>query len=122
MIVKFILEVMGAAGAVWGFTEILTLRNPQINNLIFRQICMAIFGLFLIRYAIVIDRYRIHLFCCRGKNCHLQGQQNQLADFEVTDADKGELPKLTTVNLQKLHQKIHILSQKVETLEKICCS
>jgi hypothetical protein len=50
---KFTLEVLGAAGAIWGSSEILHLRDPTTNhksNTVMRQIAFVIGGIFLIRY------------------------------------------------------------------------
>lgn len=46
-IIKLILEVFGAGGAIWGFSDILNLRN-QTNIFIWRIICLIITFIFLI--------------------------------------------------------------------------
>ena len=43
-----ILEVFGAVGAVWGFSEIVTVRNPK-NNKVWRSISAAVGLVFLVR-------------------------------------------------------------------------
>lgn len=51
LVVAIILEVFGAVGACWGFSEIVTLRNPRTNA--FWQGWSAAFGLiFLMRWSI----------------------------------------------------------------------
>ena len=47
--VKLILEVFGAAGAVWGASEVVTLRNKDTQEE-WRYISLAIGILFFIRY------------------------------------------------------------------------
>ena len=46
---KFLLEVCGAAGAVWGSTEVYLLRNEQTIEF-WRWICYIVFVAFLIRW------------------------------------------------------------------------
>lgn len=49
LVVMLILEVFGAAGAVWGFSEIVTLRNPETNQH-WRSIALAVGVIFLARW------------------------------------------------------------------------
>jgi len=46
---KFILEVCGGAGAIWGFSEVLTLRNAETVHT-WRHIALTIGSIFLIRW------------------------------------------------------------------------
>ena len=50
---KFVLEVLGAIGAIWGVSEVFYLRNEKTKNL-WSYICMGIGVLFLIRYIVII--------------------------------------------------------------------
>jgi len=50
-IVTFILEVLGAAGAVWGASEIATLRNPETNDR-WRIIASVVGIIFLFRWIV----------------------------------------------------------------------
>ena len=52
-IVKLILEVFGASGAVWGFAEVLTLRNSETIEF-WRWICVAVAIVFFIRYFFIM--------------------------------------------------------------------
>ena len=52
-IVKLILEVFGASGAVWGFAEVLTLRNSETIEF-WRWVCVAVAIVFFIRYCVVM--------------------------------------------------------------------
>ena len=52
-VVKLILEVFGASGAVWGFAEVLTLRNSDTVEF-WRWICLGIAFIFFIRYCVVM--------------------------------------------------------------------
>ena len=51
--VKMILEVFGASGAVWGFSEVLTYRNEDTIEF-WRYVCVAVALIFFIRYVIVM--------------------------------------------------------------------
>ena len=48
-IAKLLLEVCGAAGAIWGCSEILLLRSVD-NNDTWRIVSLTIFGMFLVRF------------------------------------------------------------------------
>ena len=52
---KFVLEVLGAAGAIWGSSEILYLRDDATkpkssNTVMWRHIALAIGAIFFIRF------------------------------------------------------------------------
>lgn len=84
LVVKFVLEVFGAGGAVWGFCEVLTLRNPETNEL-FRKICVVVALVFFVRYLIVMNRYRRRLFGIygsRGSDSKSVGSVNVGAQVE----------------------------------------
>ena len=51
--VKLILEVFGASGAVWGFAEVLTLRNEDTIEF-WRYVCLIVAFIFLLRYSVVM--------------------------------------------------------------------
>ena len=55
-IVTLILEVFGAVGAVWGFSEIVTVRNPK-NNKVWRSISAAVGLVFLVRWSIHLIKF-----------------------------------------------------------------
>lgn len=57
--VKLILEVFGASGAVWGFAEVLTLRNEDTVEF-WRWICLIVALLFFIRYLVVMYLFTIN--------------------------------------------------------------
>jgi hypothetical protein len=50
VVARFLLEVLGAAGAVWGSSEILFLRDTPGSNMIMRHIALGIGGIFFIRF------------------------------------------------------------------------
>lgn len=56
--VKLILEVFGASGAVWGFAEVLTLRNADTVEF-WRWVCLIVALLFFIRYLVVMYLFTI---------------------------------------------------------------
>ncbi|KAL7546631.1 hypothetical protein ACHAWF_009964 [Thalassiosira exigua] len=57
---KFVLHVMGGAGAIWGCAEALTLRNST-NAMQWRLAALAVGGMFLIRWAFQILAYCLYL-------------------------------------------------------------
>ena len=56
--VKLILEVFGASGAVWGFAEVLTLRDEDTVEF-WRWVCLIVALLFFIRYLVVMYIFTI---------------------------------------------------------------
>lgn len=48
-VAKLVLEVCGAAGAIWGCSEFLTLRTPE-NSDSWRIVSLTVFGIFLVRF------------------------------------------------------------------------
>lgn len=54
--VKLILEVFGASGAVWGFAEVLTLRNSDTVEE-WRYVCIVVAILFFVRYTVVMFNF-----------------------------------------------------------------
>eukprot|EP00527_Entomoneis_sp_CCMP2396_P006773 CAMPEP_0198149810 /NCGR_PEP_ID=MMETSP1443-20131203/48260_1 /TAXON_ID=186043 /ORGANISM="Entomoneis sp., Strain CCMP2396" /LENGTH=190 /DNA_ID=CAMNT_0043814941 /DNA_START=3 /DNA_END=575 /DNA_ORIENTATION=- len=67
---KFVLEVLGAAGAIWGFFEAATIRTPH-NKEQFHLIAGTVGGLFLFRYiSVILD------FClCFASSPALSGER-----------------------------------------------
>lgn len=60
--VKLILEVFGASGAIWGTSEVLTLRNPDTQE-IWRYISSIIGITFFIRFLFIQKKLykKIHI-------------------------------------------------------------
>jgi membrane associated rhomboid family serine protease len=60
--VKLILEVFGASGAIWGTSEVLTLRNPDTQE-IWRYISSIIGIIFFIRFLFIQKKLykKIHI-------------------------------------------------------------
>jgi hypothetical protein len=57
---KFVLEVLGASGAIWGFSEVLLLRDSSKNNEIWRIIALVVGGIFLYRFWLHVHHYLEH--------------------------------------------------------------
>ena len=51
---KLVLDVFGASGAIWGTSEVLTLRNEETQEL-WRKISIGVGGFFLIRYTFIFQ-------------------------------------------------------------------
>lgn len=47
---KFVLEVLGGAGAIWGSSEVLALRTPENEAAVFRPLAAAVGTLFFFRW------------------------------------------------------------------------
>jgi len=57
---KLVLEVFGGGGAIWGFSEVLTLRNP--NTVYFWRPCAAAVGaIFFVRFCLQIKDYVVQI-------------------------------------------------------------
>ena len=52
---KLVLDVFGASGAIWGTSEVLTLRNEETQEL-WRKISIGVGGFFLIRYTFIMKK------------------------------------------------------------------
>jgi hypothetical protein len=57
---KFVLEVLGASGAIWGFSEVLLLRDSLKNNEIWRIVALVVVGIFLYRFWLHVRHYLEH--------------------------------------------------------------
>jgi len=57
---KLVLEVFGGCGAIWGFSEVLTLRNPLTQEL-WRFNALTVGFIFFIRYLMQMKDYIINV-------------------------------------------------------------
>lgn len=48
-VTKALLEVCGAAGAVWGFADICKWRHDDVTNDVFRNVALSVLGVFVVR-------------------------------------------------------------------------
>ena len=55
-LVKFVLDVMGSIGAIWGVAECLTIRNNQNNNY-WRISALTVGAIFFVRFLLQIGNY-----------------------------------------------------------------
>mmetsp|Transcript_3993 Transcript_3993/g.7078 ORF Transcript_3993/g.7078 Transcript_3993/m.7078 type:complete len:371 (-) Transcript_3993:139-1251(-) len=56
LVVKLVLEVFGATGAVWGFSEVVTLRNSDTNRF-WRPIAIGIGVIYLVRWICHLTKF-----------------------------------------------------------------
>ena len=56
-LIKFILEVLGEGGAIWGFTEYTNIRTKD-NEFECKIFCICIVVIFFIRWCTLIIRYQ----------------------------------------------------------------
>merc|ERR1719273_261189 len=54
---RLVLEVFGGAGAIWGFSEALTLRTPQ-TVWFWRPAALSVGGIFFVRWILQIKDYQ----------------------------------------------------------------
>jgi len=67
---KLVLEVFGSTGAIWGFSEVLTLRTSSTQEL--WRICALFVGsLFFLRYGLQMKEYIIQISFGSSKNSSL---------------------------------------------------
>ena len=64
---KFVLEVLGGAGAIWGSSEALTLRTADNSATLWRPIAAAVGGLFFLRWCCQVCR-EIQAMCRRDQD------------------------------------------------------
>ena len=105
-IVKLILEVFGAVGAVWGFSEILTLRTTESNN-VWRPVSIVVGILFLLRWILYLVEF-IRLGgtslsdhekdATSSSDDDTDIERNDL-EFEVTDSQHFSVMKMSTESL-----------------------
>ena len=91
---KLVLEVFGGGGAIWGFSEVLTLRTP--HTVWFWRPCAATIGaVFFVRWILQIQDYVND----NGMKLKFIPQQFQLFDskhgYGVVDDDAEHLSMLT---------------------------
>eukprot|EP00977_Amphora_coffeiformis_P005247 scaffold1123_cov168-Amphora_coffeaeformis.AAC.15 len=53
---KFILEVLGAAGAIWGSSEVLMLRTADNSATLWRPMATLVGGVFFVRWCAQVGR------------------------------------------------------------------
>mmetsp|Transcript_36800 Transcript_36800/g.85958 ORF Transcript_36800/g.85958 Transcript_36800/m.85958 type:complete len:592 (-) Transcript_36800:119-1894(-) len=58
---KLVLEVFGAGGAIWGFSESLTLRNPQTQEF-WRNKAIIVAVIFTFRYFLQMKDYTVEIY------------------------------------------------------------
>ena len=94
LIVMLILEVFGAVGAIWGCSEVMTLRNPDNSVRIWRPILLSVGFVFLIRWIMHIKQF-IHAESEPNTvNSQVQRDEtnsDEVQDLEIANNDDLEL-------------------------------
>ena len=106
--VKFVLEVLGAAGAIWGSSEAIGLRT-ETNRPVFHFLACAVGVVFLARWLIQLQRaYRL---LSRGDRIDMLSQtaddvdgDDDLALYDEGDAEAGSDEMLTQSGKKKRRQ------------------
>eukprot|EP00584_Thalassiosira_punctigera_P012466 CAMPEP_0172570336 /NCGR_PEP_ID=MMETSP1067-20121228/127197_1 /TAXON_ID=265564 ORGANISM="Thalassiosira punctigera, Strain Tpunct2005C2" /NCGR_SAMPLE_ID=MMETSP1067 /ASSEMBLY_ACC=CAM_ASM_000444 /LENGTH=256 /DNA_ID=CAMNT_0013362405 /DNA_START=188 /DNA_END=958 /DNA_ORIENTATION=- len=90
LIVKLILEVAGAVGAVWGCSEILTLRNSETNK-IWRPIAVVVGAIFLVRWSHQLMNF--------------VGSERKIASRQLLQVDEARSDEVEDLSIADLHLK-----------------
>ena len=106
--VKFVLEVLGAAGAIWGSSEAIGLRT-ETNRPVFHLLACVVGVVFLARWLIQLRRaYRL---LSRGDRIDMLSQtaddvdgDDDLALYDEGDAEAGSDEMLTQSGKKKRRQ------------------
>jgi hypothetical protein len=85
-IVKLILEVFGAVGAVWGFSEIVTLRTSETND-VWRPISIVVGVIFLMRWML----YLIGFIKSGGSSAADQAKGDDSHSGDGNDIERNDL-------------------------------
>ncbi len=85
-IVKLILEVFGAVGAVWGFSEILTLRTSESND-VWRPVSIVVGIIFLMRWIL----YSVEFIQSGGTSPADHEKDATSSSNDVTDIERNDL-------------------------------
>ena len=81
-----ILDVLGAAGAIWGFSEIVTLRNAETVEF-WRAIASGVGFVFAIRWLV----YFVEFVKRESRTAYSQVQENDIKPNETLDLDLHDL-------------------------------
>jgi len=79
---KLVLEVFGGGGAIWGFSEVLTLRNPVTQEL-WRFIAAVVGGIFFARYLLQMHDFVGEIY---GRKCVVDSKKNYLRLVQIFSA------------------------------------
>jgi len=79
---KLVLEVFGGAGAIWGFSEVCTLRNPETQEQ-WRFNALCIGGVFGIRFLLQIKDFVMKIY---GHVSHLDEDRSLLRLVQIFSA------------------------------------
>ena len=86
VIVKLILEVFGAVGAVWGFSEIATLRTSETNH-VWRPVSIVVGVMFLLRWIL----YLVEFVKSGGSSAADHATGDESSPDDVTDIERNDL-------------------------------
>merc|ERR1711935_222436 len=84
---KLVLEVFGGGGAIWGFSEVLTLRNA--HTVWFWRPCAAAFGaIFFCRWVLQMKDYMAQIEMERDANGIYKDQTSKVSSFPTKSSMK----------------------------------
>jgi len=99
LVVKFVLEVFGATGAVWGFSEVVTLRSSDTNRL-WRPIAIGIGVIYLVRWICHLTKFAQSEREPVGAIADSVAQVNVDVD-DVTGPDEFDVSKVADLQLKE---------------------
>ena len=92
LVVELIIGVFGAVGAVWGFSEIVTLRNPETTK-IWRPIAIGVGVIFLVRWIlhlIIFIQSERESVAAKSQVQADETRSEEVEDLEVADLQLKE--------------------------------
>ena len=85
-LVKLVLEVFGAGGAVWGFSELVYLRTKE-NSHIWQPVAIGVGVLFFMRWALYIVQHlqhkRLYIYTHKKTTRSIVRKHSKLAKFRA---------------------------------------
>jgi hypothetical protein len=88
---KLLLEVFGAAGAVWGSSEVLAIRTPENSATVFRPLAASIGILFFVRWCMQL------YMACQQWQCRMNNKLHS-----VRKNDGGTFTNILPKDLESL--------------------
>ena len=116
LVVELILEVFGAIGAVWGFSEIITLRNPETIK-IWIPIAIGVGVIFLVRWILHLIIFIQSEQESVAANSQVQAgetRSEEVEDLEVADLQLKETTDTELIETTSMDASLEVVETLVE--------
>ena len=113
-IVTFILEVLGAAGAVWGSSEIATLRHPKTNET-WRAIASVVGVIFLIRWILHLRSFfqsERGVFITVKNADEVKDLDTGIEDLQLKESDSAETEVTVVEEYPIMNEAVPVICQE----------